>query len=78
MWVVYFEVVCTVCHIAMRNDQRDAQFCYNQFIPQFLSALHVSNESSLSSSGTQNSVLYTTVQYNRAGPCTQHGLTIIN
>ena len=39
---------------------------YNQFLFHgFLSALHVSNESSRSSSGAQHNVLYYTVWYNR-------------
>ena len=39
---------------------------YNQFLfHSFLSAPHVSNESSRSSSGTKNNVLYFTVSYNR-------------
>ena len=37
----------------------------NIFIPQFLSALHVSNESSRSSSGARHNILYYTVWYNR-------------
>ena len=39
---------------------------YNQFLlHSFLSALHVSNESSRSSSGAQHNILYYTVWYNR-------------
>ena len=39
---------------------------YNQFLfHSILSALHVSNESSLSSSRAQNNALYYTVWYNR-------------
>ena len=37
------------------------------FIPQFLSAVHVSNEFSRSSSRAQNNVLFYTVRYNRTG-----------
>ena len=39
---------------------------YNQFLfHSFLSALHVSNESSRSSSGARHNILYYTVWYNR-------------
>ena len=48
------------------NDQRDAQFLESIFIPQILSALHVSNESSHSSSGARHNILCYTVWYNRA------------
>ena len=40
---------------------------YNQrLFNSFLSALHVSNESSRSSSGARHNILYYTVWYNRA------------
>ena len=40
------------------NDQRDAQFLHNQFLfHSFLSALHVSNESSRSSSEARHNIL---------------------
>ena len=57
-------VTCVPCIILQCvNDQRDAQFCYNQFLFHiFLSALHVSNESSRSSSGARHNILYYTVQ----------------
>ena len=38
---------------------------YNQFLSQFLSALHVSKESSRSSSAAWHNALYYTVWYNR-------------
>ena len=46
----------------------ELQNSYNQFLfHSFLSALHVSNESSRSSSGARHNILYYTVWYNRAG-----------
>ena len=42
------------------NDQRDAQFLWSILFHSFLSALHVSNESSRSSSGAQHNILYYT------------------
>ena len=62
-----------LCHITedivlMTNEMHNS---YNQFLfHSFLSALHVSNESSSSSSGARHNVLYYTVwdnRYNRAG-----------
>ena len=51
------------CIVLISNEMHNY---YNQFfIPQFLSALHVSNESSRSSSGARHNVLYYTVWYNR-------------
>ena len=47
------------------NDQRYAQFLIINFIPKFLSAVHVSNESSRSASGARHNILYYTVWYNR-------------
>ena len=59
--------LCVPCIILQRvNDQRNAQFLWSIFIPRFLSALHVSNESSSSSSGARYNILYYTVWYNRA------------
>ena len=47
----------------MTNEMHNS---YNQFyFTVFLSALHVSNESSLSSSGARLNILYYTVWYNR-------------
>ena len=45
----------------MTNEMHNS---YNQFfIPQFLSALHVSKESSRSSLGARHNILYYTVYY---------------
>ena len=47
----------------MTNEMHNS---YNQFLfRSFLSASHVSNESSRSSSGAQHNILYYTVWYNR-------------
>ena len=47
----------------MANEMHNS---YNQFsFHSFLSALHVSNESSRSSSGARHNILYYTVWYNR-------------
>ena len=47
----------------MTNETHNS---YNQFLfHSFLSALHVSNESSRSSSGARHNILYYTVWYNR-------------
>ena len=49
----------------MTNEMHNS---YNQFyFTVFLSALHVSNESSHSSSGARHTILCYTVWYNRAG-----------
>ena len=48
------------------NGQRDAKF-YTQFYSRIFSALHVSNESSRSSSEALHNVPCFTVRYNRAG-----------
>ena len=54
-------------HVLMTNEMHSS---YNQFFPQFFSVLHVSNESSRSSSGTRHNILFYTVfwynRYNRA------------
>ena len=42
------------------NDQRDALFLYNQFYSTVF-VLHVSNESSRSSSGARHNILYYTI-----------------
>ena len=50
-------------HVLITNEMHNS---YNQFLfHSFLSALHVSNESSRSSSGTRHNILYYTVWYNR-------------
>ena len=47
----------------MTNEMHNS---YNQFLfHSFLSALHVSKESSRSSSGARHNILYYTVWYNR-------------
>ena len=46
----------------MLMTKRDAQLLIINFIPKFMSALHVSNETSRSSSGEQHNALYYTVQ----------------
>ena len=50
--------------VLMTNDKHRS---YNQFLyhSSFLSALHVSNESSRSSSAARHNILYYTVWYNR-------------
>ena len=49
------------CIVLMINEMHNS---YNQFLfHSFLSVLHVWNESSRSSSGTQRNILYCTVQY---------------
>ena len=53
------------CNALMANDMHSS---YNQYLfHSFLSALHVSNESSRPLSGAQHNILYYTVWYNRAG-----------
>ena len=60
--------LCVPCFILKCvNDQRDAQFLKSILFHRFLSALHVSKESSRSSSGARHNILYHTVWYNRAG-----------
>ena len=50
-------------NVLMTNEMHKS---YNQFLfHSFLSALHVSNESSRSSSGARHNILYCTVWYNR-------------
>ena len=54
-----------VIYVLMNNEMHNS---YNQFLfHSFLSALHVSKESSRSSSGARHNILYYTVWYNRAG-----------
>ena len=51
------------CNVLLTNEKSNS---YNQYLfHSFLSALHVSNETSLSSSGAQHNILYYTVWYNR-------------
>ena len=58
-------VKCVECNVLMTNEVHNS---YNQFLfHSLLSALHVSNESSRSSSGAQHNILYYTVWYNLAG-----------
>ena len=53
------------CNVLITNEMHNS--C-NQFLfHSFLSALHVSNESSHSSSGARHNIPYYTVWYNRAG-----------
>ena len=47
------------------NDQRDAQYLPSVLFDSFSSVLHVSNESSRSSSGARHNILYYAVWYNR-------------
>ena len=50
-------------NVLMTNEMHNS---YNQFLfHSFLSAVHVSNESSRSSSGARHNILYYTVWYNR-------------
>ena len=50
-------------NVLVTNEMHNS---YNQFLfYSFLSALHVSNESSRSSSGALHNILYYTVWYNR-------------
>ena len=52
------------CNLLITNEIHNSYDHF--FIPQFfLSALHVSNESSRSSSGARHNILYYTVWYNR-------------
>ena len=52
------------CSVLMNNEMHSS---YNQFYSTvFLSALHVSNKSSRSSSAARHNILYYTVWYNRA------------
>ena len=51
------------CSVLMTNEMHNS---YNQVLfHNFLSAVHVSNESSRSSSGARHNILYNTVWYNR-------------
>ena len=51
------------CNVLINNEMHNY---YNQFYSTvFLSALHVSNESSRSSSAARHNILYYTVWYNR-------------
>ena len=53
-----------VCNVLMTNEMHNS---YNQLLlHSFLSALHISNKTSRSSSGAGHSILYYTVWYNRA------------
>ena len=64
------DMLASTCDkVLITNEMHNS---YNQFLlfHSFLSALHVSNESSRSSSGARHNILYYTVwynQYNRAG-----------
>ena len=62
-------------NVLMTNEMLSS---YNQFLfHSFLSALHVSNESSRSSSAARHNILYYTVwynRYNRAGEFTLESL----
>ena len=50
----------TMCYVLMTNEMHNS---YNQFLfHSFLSAIHVSNESSRSSSGAWHNILYYTAQ----------------
>ena len=52
-------MLCVPCIIVQYvNNQRDVQFLIINFIPKFLSALHVSKETSRSSSGAQHNALH--------------------
>ena len=69
--------LCVPCIILQCVDeQRDARWTFliiNILFHSFLSALHVSNECSRSSSGARQNILYYTVwynRYNRAGEST--------
>ena len=53
-----------LCDVLMTDEMHNS---YNQFHSSFLSALHVSNESSHSSSGAWHNILYYTVWYSCAG-----------
>ena len=67
MWRTLFSLIwrcvyrASYCNMLMTNDMHSS---YNQFLFHsfFLSALHVSNESSRSSSGSRRNILYYTVQ----------------
>ena len=62
---VYFDVVCTVHHIAIRRwPTRCTVLINSSLFHSFLSALHVSNESSRSSSRARHNILYHAVRYN--------------
>ena len=55
--------ICQCYNVLMTNEMNNF---YNQFLfHSFLSALHVSKDSSRSSSGAQHNILYYTVWYNR-------------
>jgi hypothetical protein len=51
-----------LCNVLMNNEMQNS---YIYLLNSFLSALHVSNESSRSSSGAEHNILYYTVLYNR-------------
>jgi hypothetical protein len=58
MWRCVYRA--SYCNVLMTNEMHNS---YNQFLfRSFFSALHVSNESSRSSSGVRHNILYYTVQ----------------
>ena len=77
-FVPTFHVVCVYhapyCIVLMTKEMHSS---YNQFLfHSFLSALHVSNESSRSTSGAQHHILYDAVQsVQSVQSCLQHDCT---
>ena len=72
-------LTCVQCIILQCvTDQRDAQFFQSIFFSTvFLSALHVSNESSHSTTGARRNTLYYTVWYKRAGDSARLACTFV-
>ena len=56
-----------MCCVLMTNEMHNS---YNQFYSTVFVCLHISNESSRSSSGARHNILHYTIWYNRAGEST--------